>query len=238
MAEATKQPPPKASAKTARAAGPEIDDEPDDRPDPPALPKVSRRTVVVASAAGGVLLLSCVVCGVVGFVVGPQLGAQPGLGVSQKQLLRPKPEVNLENMFGQFGSNPVLAKNARDVRVWECGRQNRLAALGPEANLTGVVVLTGHSANESDITAGVMLTMAVMAPLLNPQFGAEVKWTEGDELLRWMAGLTNEKGSGARVVNGHRVLYAVKFPLCSVLIITPEGRSVDPDDAIKLVLGK
>lgn len=239
-AEAAKQPPAKPRAKPTAATDSETEDTSpsDSSPEQPARPKVSRRTMIVAGAAGGALLLSCVVCGVVGFVVGPKPGAQPGLGVSQERLLRPKPDVNLENMFGSFGCDPVLKKNDRDVRVWAFGKHNRLAATGPEANLTGVMVLQGYSTSESDNAVGVMLTMVVMAPILNSQFEAEGKWAEGDELLRWMTGLMEKKGSGVRVVNGRRVQYTVKPPLCSVLIITPEGQSVDPDDAIKLVLGK
>ena len=207
---------------------------------PPAVGvhKLSKRTRVVAAVGGSALLLSCVVCGVVGFVVGPKLGGQSGLGVSQERLLRSKPDANLENMFGSFGCDPVLTKNDRDMRVWAFGKNNRLAATGPETNLTGVMVLQGFSTSESDNAVGVMLSLVVMAPILNPQFEAGGKWAEGDELLRWMTGLLTGKGSGVRVVNGRRVQFTVRAPLCSVLTITPEDRSVDPDDAIKLVLGK
>lgn len=99
-----------------------------------------------------------------------------------------------------------------------------------------MAVLTGYTTDQLEINAGMMLTMAITAPLLNPKFAEGGKWPESDDLFKWMTRHIEGKTSGERTMNGRRVVFGTRFPVCNVLLITAAGGVADVDEVKKQIL--
>ncbi|MBX3399276.1 MAG: DUF4339 domain-containing protein [Gemmataceae bacterium] len=119
VAEAAKQPPETAGTNQEAKSAPGTPDEYPPQPDTPAeqtaFPKLSRRTAVVAGVAGGVLLLSCVVCGVIGSLVGPGSVNKPLTSEEQKHVEKFGPKPTRSSYDGSVEEvKAYLAKSLND----------------------------------------------------------------------------------------------------------------------------
>jgi len=80
-----------------------------------APPKLSRRTLIFASVGGGVLLLSCVICGAIGSLVGPGPVNKPLTPEEQKHVEKFGPKPTRSSFDGSVEEvKAYLAKNLND----------------------------------------------------------------------------------------------------------------------------
>ena len=88
----------------------------DERPSSIATPpKLSRRTWIFASVGGGALLLSCVVCGAIGSLVGPSPVNKPLTPEEQKHVEKFGPKPTRSSFDGSVEEvKAYLAKNLND----------------------------------------------------------------------------------------------------------------------------